>query len=1299
MADVLDFEVRMKVAEEDIRKLNNQLHSIANNAEKTGDQMDDAFKKVGKTIGAVFATSQLIDFGKQIVNVRKEIESYEISFRTLLGSQEKADALFGSLREFAVKTPMQLGDLAKGAQTLLGFGIEAEKIMPTLKQIGDISMGNAEKFGSLTLAFAQMSSSGKLMGQDLLQMINAGFNPLQVISEKTGKSIGELKKEMEQGAISVEMVADAFKTATSEGGMFYGMLEKQSEGLQGAISNLQGAWEEALNTLGERSQGLIVSGIKGATKLVENFDNLISVIMGVASAFGMYKAVLISINIGETIAKFNELRKTLTRLEAAQKALNITAMKNPYILLASAIVGVGVALLSFARNMNDAKKEQDDFNKTLGDRTNGTITKLEKMSKEWEKLGNNFQAKEQYIIDNKSAFEELGKAVGSVAEAEDLLIKNKDKFKEAIIEKAKAGLYQAKAEELIAKQVENEQEIAKLNPEVTKTRKIKGKLGSYRLEYYKEKNPRIKELEDENAELQKQIDEYLDKAISGESEGDKPTKDYQKINDEITKYTNLIKETSQKIADLRSGKIESTNLLGDIEAEEKKLDEYTKTLETLLGKQEKVTATTFAQEAQEQAQQMEDENFQNRLRHEAELARVRNESLEEYYKKEQLAIDNEYQIKVRNIEKERAEALKNAKGEDKEAINLAYDRQLKEAENAWMLNTEKNTQQKELNSYNERLNTYQKFVEEYLRIEQDRESRIKEIRERVAKGEMSAEEGANREYEIENIVATEKAALREELGLTSDEIVAEVVKTVTATVAMGINEIRAQLPGLKAELNALKASGGDPALIAKLEAQIKVMENELEKAKKGTDTIAKESKGDWGIVVNSLSAVNQAIGEVTNAFGDMMSESGKTAVNVMQTTLQATTSVIGAISVTGETAFTAMKAAEQASVILAIISASVQVIMAITNALIKNFSAQAKYEKAMEDYNRELDEIEAKQKRIDYENSKKVGVEYWNSMANALGNYNKQLEVLRKKEEDQKKRLQEINEKQKRDYTPGRGYEGMEKDAEEYAKNTITKKEQEVIDDLAGTTEQITEVEQRLFEAQQEIMEQMATTNATSLGETMASSIVDAFSKGLEGMTKAFDKSVDDLLKSMLEQRLALQLADQFKGAFDYLTTATTESKLDKALKAMGLKGTDSVLIDDQEMTTFLEMINNAKEGALTLSEEYQKLFAELGLLDDTIDAESKGFQTMSQDTGDELNGRFTALQISGANIEATLRQQMQIDTEALQLSKTISEDISLMTGIANAQLQELKDISRNTSLLEETNTRLKRIEDNTARL
>lgn len=126
---------------------------------------------------------------------------------------------------------MTLEPLAKGAQTLLGFGVAAEKVMPILKQIGDISMGNADRFQSLVLAFAQASANGKLMGQDLLQMINAGFNPLNQMSKDTGKSIAELRDEMSRGAISAEDMEKAFAAATAEGGQFYGMLEKQSEGV------------------------------------------------------------------------------------------------------------------------------------------------------------------------------------------------------------------------------------------------------------------------------------------------------------------------------------------------------------------------------------------------------------------------------------------------------------------------------------------------------------------------------------------------------------------------------------------------------------------------------------------------------------------------------------------------------------------------------------------------------------------------------------------------------------------------------------------------------------------------------------------------------------------------------------------------------------------------------------------------------------------------------------------------------------------------------------------------------------
>ena len=120
----------------------------------------------------------------------------------------------------------------------MAFGISADETLPILKTLGDVSMGNAERFGSLALAFAQTQAAGRLMGQEVLQFINAGFNPLQEISRKTGKSMIELKKAMEDGAISADMVTDAFRSATSQGGLFYGALDKGATTTQGKIAKL-----------------------------------------------------------------------------------------------------------------------------------------------------------------------------------------------------------------------------------------------------------------------------------------------------------------------------------------------------------------------------------------------------------------------------------------------------------------------------------------------------------------------------------------------------------------------------------------------------------------------------------------------------------------------------------------------------------------------------------------------------------------------------------------------------------------------------------------------------------------------------------------------------------------------------------------------------------------------------------------------------------------------------------------------------------------------------------------------------
>lgn len=1353
MADVLDFEVRMRLAEADIQRMNTQLRSMANNAQNTGDQMDSTFAKVGKTIGAVFATQQLVNFAKEVVNVRKEIESYEISFRTLLASQDKADALFGSLREFAAKTPMQLGDLAKGAQTLLGFGIEAEKIMPTLKQIGDISMGNADKFGSLTLAFAQMSSTGKLMGQDLLQMINAGFNPLAIIAEQTGKSIGDLKKDMEQGAVSAEMVAEAFKLATSEGGMFYGMLEQQGQGLAGAIAQLQGAWQEALNNIGTRSQEMVVTGIKGATTLVENYDKLISVILGLVGAYGAYKAALMATvaidqakMFADNIRLIAMFRKELGLLKAAQQAFNLTAMKNPYILLASAIIGVGVALYSYFNNASKAERATEQLNEKLAEQKklvednrsaaksamdvlrdeNATNKQKHDAYTELQKLIP--QVTEKYslealaIMDVVKATKLLNQAVEeqgvlALKQKRDALVSEQSAAKNESRKIRKSnlpeeyrdyfGIFQNKVEQQdiisglirdLDERIRDEErasmsldeKLARSKADLSKTTKdvidakkrlekanstaITGSTSAAQEAKIKEERRVAKDRYDYLLKLQKKYQQEVNDLTK--AKGKIVPLSMQDINQEIKKYEKELKDAKKLLDDLRRGKKSSTNILADIEQAEKRIKDAQANLERLRGVQkdeEDKGATAYGKKAAEEAQRMADENYKNQLRHEAELAKVRDNNLEEYYNKQQALINKEYQDKLRNIEAERKEALKNANGESRKKINDAYDLQAIEAAEEYGLKTEQNTQAREANINKQKLDNYRKFVEEYLRIEQDKEERAKDIRKMQEEGKITEQDAQQRLETSENVALAEKTTLRAELGLTAEEMSALISETVTSTVGMSLDRIRNELPALESELKRLKEAGADPDKIAKTEGEIKVMKralgeakNEITAVEEQTEDTSKGSKTNWGIVANSLGTVNDALNEIMNTFGDMMSDSAKTAVSVMQTTLQATTSVIQAITATSTAASGAIKAAETASVVLAIISAAVQVIMTITNAIMKNFSAQAKHQQAMEEYQRKLERMEQAHEKLQRSFKDETGVNYWQELSESVEDYTHQLRAAQAAEAEAKRERDRLRDKYGED-------------------SEKAQKAQEEVDQAEKTTQGVID---KGKEDLKEVFEKMATTDVTSFGEEMANALVDSFSQGLDGMQGAWDDTINNMIKSMLTQRLALQLTDQFEDAFSYLETATSTDN-----------GRD-VTISDFEMQTFLSKMNSAKEGAMAISEEYQKLFAEMGLLDDAdINAESKGFQTMSQDTADELNGRFTALQISGANIEMQLGTQIELDKQALNLSNVISENITLAVQIATQQLQELRAINDNTAQLAETNMRLKNIQEHTARL
>lgn len=210
------------------------LNQIKASASKGSDLIKGAFTALGVAIAGI-ATA----IGTAGFKFNSQMENYQAGFTSLLGSAEKANQMVKELQTMAAKTPFELTDLAKASQTLLAFGVDAKSIIPTLQAIGDVSMGNKERFQALALAFGQVQAAGKLTGQDLLQMINAGFNPLQEISKKTGKSMEELRVEMGKGAISAQDVSDAFKSATVEGGRFNGAMEKQSKTLTGQFSTLK----------------------------------------------------------------------------------------------------------------------------------------------------------------------------------------------------------------------------------------------------------------------------------------------------------------------------------------------------------------------------------------------------------------------------------------------------------------------------------------------------------------------------------------------------------------------------------------------------------------------------------------------------------------------------------------------------------------------------------------------------------------------------------------------------------------------------------------------------------------------------------------------------------------------------------------------------------------------------------------------------------------------------------------------------------------------------------------------------
>lgn len=270
----------------------------------------------GLTAGFKALTTAIKDTIAEGIEYNASLEKSTISFEVMLGSMKDARNLMKDIQAFAEITPFETQGLVDSAKVMKQFGIETENLLPNLRMLGDIALGDSEKLKSLTLAFSQIQSTGKLMGQDLLQLINAGFNPLQIISEETGKSMGDLKDAMSKGAISAELVEMAFKRATSEGGRFFGGMDKLGQSFEGRMSTLRDTMQKLKGDLTKPFFDFIASNVLPKIQtLLDKIVKVIPVILAVSQK------------------SFTEMKKLIIELSPA-----IEVLKDAFIINGKAIV-------------------------------------------------------------------------------------------------------------------------------------------------------------------------------------------------------------------------------------------------------------------------------------------------------------------------------------------------------------------------------------------------------------------------------------------------------------------------------------------------------------------------------------------------------------------------------------------------------------------------------------------------------------------------------------------------------------------------------------------------------------------------------------------------------------------------------------------------------------------------------------------------------------------------------------------------------------------------------------------------
>lgn len=334
--------------------------------ERLDRQAESVRSTVSKIAGA-FAVKELVS---NIVKVRGEFQQLEASFRTMLGSEEKADALMQQLIRTAATTPFDLQSVANGARQLLAYGENVENVNDDLIRLGNIAAGLNQPLNDLIYLYGTTMTQGRLYTADYNQFVGRGIPLGRELASVLGVAEGKVREMVEAGKVGFPEVQQALQNLTNEGGMFYNLMEEQSKTITGRISNIEDSISMMMNEIGRQSEGIIGNSLDAVAYLVDHYEQVGRVLLGLVGTYGAYKTAVMAVTAMQALQTAGVGALTVAEtlhygwlviVEKAQKLLNATMLANPYVLVATLVAGVVAAMVSMKTETERLKEAEEEY--------------------------------------------------------------------------------------------------------------------------------------------------------------------------------------------------------------------------------------------------------------------------------------------------------------------------------------------------------------------------------------------------------------------------------------------------------------------------------------------------------------------------------------------------------------------------------------------------------------------------------------------------------------------------------------------------------------------------------------------------------------------------------------------------------------------------------------------------------------------------------------------------------------------------------------------------------------------------